>query len=90
MERSIAAIRYVPDLRNPAPAPADEPDDVEVIGLALLDSVPAGLVDLLATVPEIRVDRVAAARARMEAGDEPLAADIADKLVARMVCDRLR
>jgi hypothetical protein len=52
--------------------------------------LPAGLADRLSSAPVIRLDRVAAARARLAQGATPTAEDVAGKLVGRLVCDRLR
>ncbi len=52
--------------------------------------LPAGLVELLATAPAVRLDRVLDARMRMEAEEQPSADDLARRVVGRMVCDRLR
>ena len=52
--------------------------------------IPAGLVERLAALRLMRVDRIAEARLRLEAGHGPTADDLADRLVGRLVCDRLR
>ena len=56
----------------------------------LNQEVPAGLVERLAALRLMRVDRIAEARVRLEAGHGPTADDLADRLVGRLVCDRLR
>jgi hypothetical protein len=56
----------------------------------LADEVPLGLVELLADAPAIRLERMADARMRMVAGDQPTDDDLAARLVGRMVCDRIR
>ena len=40
--------------------------------------------------PAIRDDRMAEARQRLEAGEQPSAEDLAQRMVGRLVCDRLR
>lgn len=54
-----------------------------------LTTVPVGLLDSLDRVPEVREDRVAAARERLAAGI-PSDSDLAGRMVGRIVCDRLR
>jgi hypothetical protein len=51
---------------------------------------PAGLVERLMGSPAIRDDRLAEARQRLEAGEQPSAEDLAQRMVGRLVCDRLR
>ncbi len=72
-----------------AAAPQDresgEPGETEAIA-----DIPAGLVERLAGARQVRVDRIDEARLRLRAGDEPTADDVADRLVGRLVCDRLR
>jgi hypothetical protein len=41
-------------------------------------------------LPEVRSDRVVAARRRLAAGEHPSADEVADMIVRRSVCDRLR
>jgi hypothetical protein len=52
--------------------------------------VPDGLVELLAGASLIRDDRLAEARQRLESGDQPTADALAQRMVGRLVCDRLR
>lgn len=40
-------------------------------------------------LPEVRPERVVAARRRLTAGDHPSADEVADMIVRRSVCDRL-
>lgn len=54
------------------------------------DEFPAGLVRRLCEAPSIRPDRLAAARRRLAAGDRPSDEALARRMVARLVCDRLR
>jgi hypothetical protein len=51
---------------------------------------PEGLVEALSGSPAIRDDRLAEARRRLETGEQPSAEDLAQRLVGRLVCDRLR
>ena len=57
------------------------PDDLHI-----RDEVVAELGD----DPVIRPDRLEEARQRLAAGDQPSADDLADRMVGRFVCDRLR
>lgn len=52
--------------------------------------VPDGLVEFLAGSPGMRLERMVDARMRLESGVQPSADDLADRLVGRLVCDRLR
>jgi hypothetical protein len=52
--------------------------------------VPEGLVELLSDLPALRLQAVADARMRLAGGVQPTADDLADRLVGRMVCDRIR
>ena len=52
--------------------------------------VPSGLVEELGAAPPLRPDRMLDARLRLEAGEEPTPDDLADRVVGRLVCDRLR
>jgi len=53
-------------------------------------SCPEGLVEQLAGSPAIRDDRMAEVRRRLESGEQPSAEDVAQRMVGRLVCDRLR
>ena len=66
----------------------DEPD--ERADAHAWHEVPPELFERLEGGPQVRRDRVDAAKARLEDGDEPSADDVATKLVGRLVCDRLR
>ena len=52
--------------------------------------VPAGLVERLTESSPIRDDRLAEVRRRMARGDQPSAEALAQRMVGRLVCDRLR
>ncbi len=52
--------------------------------------VPEGLVEQLSSAPAMRGDRLASARKRLETGDQPTAEALAQRMVGRLVCDRLR
>jgi hypothetical protein len=59
-------------------------------GDARAGDVPAGLLEQLAQAAPLRDDRVAEVRRRMERGDQPSAEALAQRMVGRLVCDRLR
>jgi hypothetical protein len=63
---------------------ADGPDDPGT------STCPEGLVEHLSGTPAIRDDRLAAARRRLESGEQPSDEDVAQRMVGRLVCDRLR
>jgi hypothetical protein len=80
VQRSLDAL-----LHGSAPAGA------AVVGEAEAPAdLPAGLVERLQQSSGVRPDRCEEARERMAAGDEPSADDLADRMVGRLVCDRLR
>ena len=89
VERSLAALR----LGAPAPPMASagalvaERHDAGAAGAA---DVPDGLLERLERASGVRPERLEEARERMASGDEPSADDLADRMVGRLVCDRLR
>ncbi len=64
-------------------------DLVEMAPVAT-NPVPEGLIEQLAGLPPIRDERLARARHRLEAGEQPTAEALAQRMVGRLVCDRLR
>ena len=81
VERSLAALRHG--------APADGEPIAREQEMRTAD-LPEGLVERIQDTPGVRLDRLAEARERMASGDEPTADDLADRMVGRLVCDRLR
>lgn len=61
-------------------------------GATLADDVvvPDGLVEFLAETPGVRLERMADARMHLASDSQPTADDLADRLVGRLVCDRIR
>ncbi len=57
---------------------------------APVESLPAGLVERLTGSSAIRTDRLEEARRRLESGEQPSAEALAQRMVGRLVCDRLR
>jgi hypothetical protein len=55
-----------------------------------IGSLPDGLLAQLESTIDVRPDRLDRARARLEHGDELTADELADRIVGRLVCDRLR
>ena len=80
VQRSLQALRQAgePDTTRPA----------DTTGAC--DDLPAGLVEKLRDSSTVRDDRLAEARERLERGDQPSAEDLAQRMVGRLVCDRLR
>jgi hypothetical protein len=82
VERSLAALRAagVPD---PAPAGvvADRAGDGEL---------PDGLLERISALPSVRLDRLDEAKTLLDAGSYPDADLLAQKILGRIVCDRLR
>ena len=85
VQRSLAALRDDDghELRDPRVLFA--PDGGLTTG-----ELPIGLVERLERAPSVRADRLAEARHRLEVGDQPTADDLANRMVGRLVCDRLR
>ena len=76
VERCLAALRAAKADRHPdRPRPR---------------LVPAGLLDRLRAVPDIRDDAVRRAGARLAAGKQPSSVVLARHVVGRLVCERLR
>jgi hypothetical protein len=62
-----------------------------VVDGALGDAiVPEAAHREIAKLPAVRADRVAQARAFLASGDELTSEELAEKVVGRLVCDRLR
>jgi hypothetical protein len=53
-------------------------------------TVPEEAFDCMAQLPTVRADRVAQARERMASGTVLTSEELAEKVVGRLVCDRLR
>jgi hypothetical protein len=79
VERSIAALRAAVD----AAAAIQVDDRTPVV-------VSDELLGLLAELPTLREDRTRAGRSRLADGTLPSADELAEKLVGRLICDRLR
>jgi hypothetical protein len=47
-------------------------------------------MELLRDTPTLRMEAVADARMRLEGGVQPTADALADRMVGRLVCDRIR
>ena len=84
VQRSLEALA-VPD-REPAGSPHDPSDDLAHD----LSGLPDGLVERLSGSPAIRDDRVEEARHHLETDAPPTAEALAQRMVGRLVCDRLR
>ena len=52
--------------------------------------LPVGLIQQLTESSPIRIERLEEVRRRMETGEQPSAEDLAQRMVGRLVCDRLR
>ncbi len=51
--------------------------------------LPEGILERIRQAPDLRSDRLAEARQRVAAGDQPDADALAARMVGRLVCDRL-
>lgn len=88
VQRSLAALRGADSTRV-----MEEPGVVcpfpEEATVAT-DDYPADVFRRVDEVPEIRAERLEEARRRLDAGDQPTADALAQRMVGRFVCDRLR
>ena len=82
VERSLDALRE----GAPEVTVVDPSDEGEL----RTTDLPDGLVERIQRTPGVRLDRLAEARERMATGDQPTADDLANRMVGRLVCDRLR
>ena len=87
VQRTLAALEVdLADHRDSATSTRITRDTLE----GLLAELPDGLMAGLAGVTPVRTERLAEALDRLEHG-EPLSSDeLADRIVGRLVCDRLR
>jgi len=73
---------------------ADDIDEDAPVSPARFDAqsteLPVGLVAQLTESSPIRSDRLEEVRRRLETGDQPSDEDLAQRMVGRLVCDRLR
>jgi hypothetical protein len=89
VQRSLQALTEgSPD--GPAAIPGAGEPVVDAPETDWLDGLPPGLVDRLRDLSEVRHDRLASARRRLATGDQPSAEALAQRMVGRLVCDRLR
>ncbi len=58
--------------------------------LCRLDDVPTEVFARMREAPALRPERLEQARRRLECGDTPTAEDLAERMIGRLVCDRLR
>ena len=89
VEQSLAALAEGtghPDHASGVRSAATDPAQVAVA----IDSLPAGLLAQLEQTIDIRPDRLDRAREHLAHLDELTATELADRIVGRLVCDRLR
>lgn len=56
----------------------------------VLADLPDGLLEGLDATPAVRPDRLEEAKDRLAGGAQPSSGELADRIVGRLVCDRLR
>ncbi len=83
VERTLAALREEPTPERHGGIPRSTLD-------LMLTELPEGLLESLEAKPAPRGDRVQEVRDRIEHGDEPSDDELANRIVGRLVCDRLR
>jgi hypothetical protein len=89
VEQSLAALAEGtghPDHASGVRSAATDPAQVAVA----IESLPAGLLAELEQTIDIRPDRLDRAREHLAHLDELSASELADRIVGRLVCDRLR
>ncbi len=82
VQRSLAALR--------GEIPEEDLADLVLDDELRTDQLPRGLVERIQSSPSVRADRLAEARLRLETGEVPTADALANRMVGRLVCDRLR
>jgi len=86
VERTLAALQDAP----PGSRPARSGSGIDREALDdVLDDLPAGLLDGLGSGPSLRPDRLEEARDRLATGVAPTDDELANRIVGRLVCDRL-
>jgi hypothetical protein len=87
VERTLAALEVDTVEDGARPLRVGIPrDSLEI----LLQDLPVGLLAALESPTAVREDRLQEARDRMVHGDAPSSDELANRIVGRMVCDRLR
>jgi hypothetical protein len=86
VERTLAALHDA--LTEPRVGRSGTGIDRETLD-DVLDELPAGLLDGLGAGPTLRPDRLEEARGRLETGVAPTDDELANRIVGRLVCDRL-
>lgn len=87
VERTLAALEVDTDASGVRPLRNVMTRDTLEI---LLEDLPDGLMASLHSPTAVREDRLAEAKNRMVHGDSPSSDELANRIVGRMVCDRLR
>ena len=85
VERTLAALQDAPS--EPRGARTSGIDREALDGV--LDDLPDGLLDGLGAGPSLRPDRLEEARGRLATGVAPTDDELANRIVGRLVCDRL-
>ncbi len=86
VQRTLAALEVEPAIVAGGPVRGIPRDTLDV----MLRDLPAGLLEGLGRTPAVRQERLDEARDRLEHGATPSSDELADRIVGRMVCDRLR
>jgi hypothetical protein len=86
VQRTLAALAVESAVTAHRPSPGISRDTLAV----MMRELPAGLLEGLDGVPALRADRLDAVRDRLEHGAAPSSDELANRIVGRLVCDRLR
>ena len=86
VERTLAALQDAPtEARATRTGGGIDRDALD----GVLDGLPDGLLDGLSAGPSLRPDRLEEARDRLATGVAPTDDELANRIVGRLVCDRL-
>jgi hypothetical protein len=91
VQRSLAALENEPAMSDAHPGACTHADGhCGRFRQAALSGLPEGLLAQLGDTMTVRLDRLARARALLAHVHELSSIDLADRIVGRLVCDRLR
>lgn len=86
VERTLAALQHpTPDATEPRGGSGGGRDARDHV----LGDLPEGLLQDIEDAPSLRTDRLAEARDRLATGCTPTSDELANRIVGRLVCDRL-
>jgi hypothetical protein len=90
VQRSLAALLITGAPHGATNGDNEDQADGLHTELCWLDDVPTEVFTRMREAPALRPDRLEQARRRLECGEAPTAEDLAERMIGRLVCDRLR